>query len=297
LNTVDINAQLGKMNMNVLKMLETNTHALESFFDATQERAATINRKVIHAAQKNLELGFDFVGSLSRARTFSEVIESQATYSRKQFDALTAQADEIRKWLFGFVAPESQASASPLKHTGKVPSHARKTSTTRYNVSEGTITALEKRIGTQKFEAPFPPEIKSCSETERKTPKVSVLEAKSKPLQKLRTAGGEKQRPEPATKVKRRPPSSDKKIPDGAETAPVSPDPKMEVKFGMLDGNAVRFTDSEAWWLVDGIWCRSSSDEVIPNVVEMRKARFDKLFPRVPPLPSNAFLGITAPAR
>ena len=24
------------------------------------------------------------------------------------------------------------------------------------------------------------------------------------------------------------------------------------VKFGMLDGNAVRFTNFEAWWLVDG---------------------------------------------
>ena len=24
------------------------------------------------------------------------------------------------------------------------------------------------------------------------------------------------------------------------------------VKFGMLDGNAVRFTNFKAWWLVDG---------------------------------------------
>ena len=28
----------------------------------------------------------------------------------------------------------------------------------------------------------------------------------------------------------------------------------MGVKFGMLDGNAVRFTNFEAWWLVNGAW-------------------------------------------
>jgi len=282
-------------------MLEANTDAIENFFDATQERAATLHRKVIDATQKNIELGFDFVGSLSRAKTLSEVVESQATYSRKQIDAIAAQADEIRKWLFCFGVPESQTSASPLKRTDEAPSKARETPTMRQNAPEGTAAVLEKRIRTQKFEAPFPPNIAAVSETEPKTQKGGSLKDKSKPRQELRTrdaAEGEgKQRPETVTKAKGRPPSPDKVIQGDAETASVPLELPMEIKFGMLDGKAVRFTDSEAWWLVDGIWRRSSSDEVVPNVVEMRKARFDHLFPRVPPLPSNAFLKIAVHPR
>ena len=62
-----------------------------------------------------------------------------------------------------------------------------------------------------------------------------------------------------------------------------------EIKFGMLDGNAVRFTSLEAWWLVDGVWRPISPDEVLLNAAVMREARYDQFFPEVPPLPSHAF--------
>jgi hypothetical protein len=61
-----------------------------------------------------------------------------------------------------------------------------------------------------------------------------------------------------------------------------------DIKFGMLDGNAVRFTNLEAWWLVDGAWRPISPDEVLLNAAVMREARFNQLFPNVPGLPSNA---------
>jgi hypothetical protein len=61
------------------------------------------------------------------------------------------------------------------------------------------------------------------------------------------------------------------------------------IKFGILDGNAVRFTNLEAWWLVDGAWRPISPDEVLLNAAVMREARFNQLFPKVPGLPSNAF--------
>lgn len=286
--------------MIVLRMLEANTDAMENFVDATHERAATLYRKVIDATRKNLELGFDFVGSLSRARTLSEVVESQATYSRKQIDAITAQADEIRKCLFYIGVPESQTSASPLQHTEKAHFKARERSPTRHNAPEGTAAVPEKRIKTQKFEAPSPPKIAVGSETEPETQKGKALKANSTPHQKVTTrdavAGEGKQRPETVTKVKG-PLSPDKVIQDDAETAPIPPELPIGIKFGMLDGKPVRFTESEAWWLVDGTWRRSSSDEVVPNVVEMRKARFDHLFPRVPPLPSNAFTGLAVHPR
>ena len=62
-----------------------------------------------------------------------------------------------------------------------------------------------------------------------------------------------------------------------------------EIKFGMLDGNAVRFTSREAWWLVDGVWRPISPGEVLLNAAVMREARFNQFFPEVPRLPSNAF--------
>jgi hypothetical protein len=63
----------------------------------------------------------------------------------------------------------------------------------------------------------------------------------------------------------------------------------MGVKFGMLDGNAVRFTNFEAWWLVDGAWRPVSPGEVLSNAAVMREARFKEVFPQVPILPSKAF--------
>ena len=57
----------------------------------------------------------------------------------------------------------------------------------------------------------------------------------------------------------------------------------------MLDGNPVRFTSLEAWWLVDGAWRPISPDEVLLNAAVMREARYDQFFPEVPPLPSHAF--------
>ena len=62
-----------------------------------------------------------------------------------------------------------------------------------------------------------------------------------------------------------------------------------EINFGILDGYAVRFTSFEAWWLVDGVWRPISPDEVLLNAAVMREARFNKFFPELPRLPSNAF--------
>jgi hypothetical protein len=57
----------------------------------------------------------------------------------------------------------------------------------------------------------------------------------------------------------------------------------------MLDGNAVRFTNSEAWWLIEGTWRPISSAEVLANAAVMREERYRQLFPKVPRLPGSAF--------
>src|SRR4029077_14555937 len=43
-------------------------------------------------------------------------------------------------------------------------------------------------------------------------------------------------------------------------SSPAPQSSPTDIKFGMLDGNAVRFTNLEAWWLVDGTWHPISPD-------------------------------------
>jgi hypothetical protein len=85
--------------------------------------------------------------------------------------------------------------------------------------------------------------------------------------------------PEPAAEAQASPP------PHG----PLTKKPR-EIQFGMLDGNAVRYTEHEAWWLVEGVWSRIHLAEVIDNAVVLSEARFNELFgDDVLQLPSAAF--------
>ena len=66
-------------------------------FDALgQGAAASLNRKVIEIAQENVSSGFDLAKSLATAETLAEMVELPATYWRKQLNALSAQAEEVR---------------------------------------------------------------------------------------------------------------------------------------------------------------------------------------------------------
>ena len=65
-------------------------------FNALGQGAATLNRKVIEIAQENVSSGFDLAKSLATARTLAEMVELRATYWRKQFSVLAAQAEEVR---------------------------------------------------------------------------------------------------------------------------------------------------------------------------------------------------------
>jgi hypothetical protein len=67
--------------------------------------AAALNRKIIEIAQRNLNSGFDLAKSLATAKTLAEMVELRATYWRKQFSALAAQAEEVRA-LYTTVAAE-----------------------------------------------------------------------------------------------------------------------------------------------------------------------------------------------
>ena len=69
-------------------------------FDAAGQGAAALRRQIIVTAQRNLNLSFDLAKSLAGASNLSEIVDLQAAYWRKQFDAFTTQADEVGNRLF-----------------------------------------------------------------------------------------------------------------------------------------------------------------------------------------------------
>ena len=76
--------------------LEAALETIERSYDAMGQGAAALNRKIIEIAQRNLNSGFDLARSLATAKTLAEMVELRATYWRKQFNVLAAQAEEVR---------------------------------------------------------------------------------------------------------------------------------------------------------------------------------------------------------
>jgi phasin len=68
----------------------------ERSFDAAGQGAAAFNRKIVDIARRNVDASFDLAKSLAGAKNLTDVVELQAAFWRKQFDALTVQAEEVR---------------------------------------------------------------------------------------------------------------------------------------------------------------------------------------------------------
>ncbi len=86
--------------------LEEAVETLELSLDKAGQGAVAINRKVIDMAQTNLNSGFDLAKDLAGAKNLTQIVELQAAFARKQFQAVMAQAQEIRE-LSAKVATES----------------------------------------------------------------------------------------------------------------------------------------------------------------------------------------------
>ena len=95
--------------------LDASLATVERTFDAAGQGAVAFNRKVIDIAQRNVNSGFDLAKSLAGAKNLTEMVELQAAYWRKQFDALTAQAEELRTLSTNVVADAGE----PLKEQVK----------------------------------------------------------------------------------------------------------------------------------------------------------------------------------
>ena len=234
------------------RTLEAAVQALERSFDVAGQSAAALRRNMIGIAQRNLDLGFDLAKSLAGARNISEIVELQTAYWRKQFDVITTQPDEVHNQLFEFgtAKPKTTKPASEtIRHETAEKATSRAQETTKHSPTERDRVEWHRR-DRQKLARP--------------------------------SATGPTVRPGVAKQS-----ASQKK--DAPEDEPFRQSLPADIKFGMLDGNAVRFTNLEAWWLVDGAWRPISPDEILLNAAVMREARFNQLFPNVPGLPSNAF--------
>jgi hypothetical protein len=73
--------------------LDASIATFERTFDGAGQSATAFNRKIVDIAKRNV---FDLAKSLAGAKKLTDTVELQAAYWRKQFDALTAQAEEVR---------------------------------------------------------------------------------------------------------------------------------------------------------------------------------------------------------
>ena len=247
-------------------------YSITKFLEAANQNAAEVNRKVIEITQRNLNLGFELAKSLARGGgNPSEIVRVQTSFWRKQFHALATQAEEACERLFGFNIAKPKVLESSPESAVEEPAKKSPTRSQRghnHPPQDSATARLRQKAGTQT----------------PKTPRSSSTD-KLKRTQDLRDPVDEGAK----LRAARTKPASVPRAGEGAETKPAAQTPPTDIKFGMLDGNAVRFTYFEAWWLVDGTWRPISPDEVLANAAVMREARFKQLFPRVPLLPKKAF--------
>ena len=76
--------------------LDASIATFERSFDGAGQSATAFNRKIIAIAQRNVSSVFDLAKSLAGAKKLTDIVELQAAHWQKQFDALTAQAEEVR---------------------------------------------------------------------------------------------------------------------------------------------------------------------------------------------------------
>ncbi len=94
---------------------DASVTTFEKSFDAAGQGAVAFNRKIIDIAQRNLNSVFDLAKSLAGAKNLADIVELQAAYWRKQFETLTAQAEEVRALSTKVTADAAQPLKSQME--------------------------------------------------------------------------------------------------------------------------------------------------------------------------------------
>ena len=74
---------------------EEATDLIEDTYATATKGATEFNLKTLEALRANVNAAFDFVYEMTGARTLADAVELSATHTRRQFDALSAQAKEL----------------------------------------------------------------------------------------------------------------------------------------------------------------------------------------------------------
>ena len=282
-------------------------HFFKKFFDAANQSAEAVHRQIIRITQRNLDAGLDLAKSLASARDPFEIAKLQASFWWKRFDEFSTQAEEVHKRLFGFSAvPESTPELEPAPEP-RLKEPATKLLTRPQQAHRSTANARPKKKPAKKeVDTPtLAAQIRETAESEVGRPKSGLRRSTAEKISARPTSTSRhpdrkkgEQKPQATRTPSRQVVRADASPPHERQSgtpkkgAPHEPNHQvipMGVKFGMLDGNAVRFTNFEAWWLVDGAWRPISPGEVLSNAAVMREERFKQVFPQVPILPRKAF--------
>jgi hypothetical protein len=78
------------------KALQSVLENWQNSFGAAGQGAVALNRKIFDIAERNISASFDLAKSLAGSKNLAEVMDLQASYWRKQFGNLGAQAEEVR---------------------------------------------------------------------------------------------------------------------------------------------------------------------------------------------------------
>jgi hypothetical protein len=228
----------------------------DDFFDAPRRRYAALNRYIVGIAYSNLRFGFE----LARAKTFSDVLNLQAEYRRRLFNAF--YRGEFRTW-----PVEAAEPASPVDQDERAagePSPPQEERKTAKRPATGTAFKKPKqksKRGDKRSAA------KHASAGEKKAEKIRAEPKEQRPPRRQADARASKQSARQDQRGRR-----------------------DEIQFARLDDSAIRFTNREAWRLRNGRWRRISVDKALSDAIVLSKTRFDQLFPRAPQLPADAFL-------
>ena len=90
---------------------EETTDLLEDSYATASKGAADYGLKMIEVSRTNTNAAFDFAGQLMTVKSLSEMVELSTAFTRKQFEAMTAQSKELTA-LAQKVATET---AEPIK--------------------------------------------------------------------------------------------------------------------------------------------------------------------------------------
>jgi phasin len=90
---------------------EEATDMLEDSYTTATKGATDYGLKVIEIARTNTNTSFDFAAQMMAVKSVAEMVELSTAYTRKQFDAMTAQTRELTS----LAQKVANDSAEPIK--------------------------------------------------------------------------------------------------------------------------------------------------------------------------------------